>query len=118
MHLRLVSSAALATLAMLGSSCTGARPGTPAWAGTRSTDPRRVAVDTQRLRRHVVELASDAYRGRAPGTAGEELTVSYLERELREMGLEPGNTDGTFVQRVPMRGERLVASLSIRDGDR
>ena len=35
-------------------------------------------------------LASDEYEGRAPGTKGEELTVQYLETELKKLGLKPG----------------------------
>ncbi len=49
-------------------------------------------------------LASDEYEGRAPGTKGEELTVQYLETELKKLGLKPGNTDGTYIQKVPLVG--------------
>jgi Zn-dependent M28 family amino/carboxypeptidase len=49
-------------------------------------------------------LASDEFEGRAPATAGEEKTVAYLEREFRSLGLQPGNPDGTFIQKVPMVG--------------
>ena len=49
-------------------------------------------------------LASDEYEGRAPGTKGEELTVQYLETELKKLGLKPGNTDGTYIQTVPLVG--------------
>ena len=50
------------------------------------------------LLRHTRVLSSDAFEGRAPGTAGEDSTVAYLEARFREMGLEPGNPDGSFVQ--------------------
>ena len=43
-------------------------------------------------------------RGARPGTKGEELTVKYLEDEFRKLGLKPGNTDGTYVQKVPLVG--------------
>ncbi len=49
-------------------------------------------------------LSSDEYEGRAPGTAGEEKTVAYLESEFKKLGLQPGNTDGTFIQKVPLVG--------------
>jgi DNA gyrase/topoisomerase IV subunit A len=49
-------------------------------------------------------LASDAFEGRAPASAGEEKTVAYLEREFRALGLKPGNPDGTYIQKVPMVG--------------
>jgi Zn-dependent M28 family amino/carboxypeptidase len=49
-------------------------------------------------------LASDEFEGRAPGTNGEEKTVQYLEAELKKLGLKPGNTDGTYIQKVPLVG--------------
>jgi len=53
---------------------------------------------------HTKALSSDQFEGRAPGTKGEELTAGYLVDEFRKMGLKPGNTDGTFVQKVPLVG--------------
>jgi Zn-dependent M28 family amino/carboxypeptidase len=49
-------------------------------------------------------LSADEFEGRAPGTKGEELTVKYLEDEFKKLGLKPGNTDGTYVQKVPLVG--------------
>jgi len=56
------------------------------------------------LTEHIKVLASDAFEGRSPGTAGEDSTVAYLERQFRRMGLRPGNPDGTYTQQVPMVG--------------
>src|SRR6185295_10158451 len=53
---------------------------------------------------HTKVLSSDEYEGRAPGTRGEELTVAYLTEQFQKVGLQPGNTDGTFVQKVPLVG--------------
>jgi hypothetical protein len=49
-------------------------------------------------------LASDAFEGRAPGSAGEGRTVDYLVAQFKAAGLEPGNPDGTYVQKVPLVG--------------
>jgi Zn-dependent M28 family amino/carboxypeptidase len=49
-------------------------------------------------------LSSDEYEGRGPGTRGEELTVAYLIDQFQKAGLKPGNTDGTYVQTVPLVG--------------
>jgi Zn-dependent M28 family amino/carboxypeptidase len=49
-------------------------------------------------------LSADAFEGRKPGTKGEELTVKYLEDQFTKLGLKPGNSDGTFVQKVPLVG--------------
>jgi Zn-dependent M28 family amino/carboxypeptidase len=61
-------------------------------------------VDAQQVLDRIKVLSSDEYEGRAPGTKGEELTVKYLEDELKKLGLKPGNTDGTYVQKVPLVG--------------
>jgi len=57
-----------------------------------------------RLRENIRELASDAYEGRGPGTAGEDKTIAFLTAKFREYGLEPGNPDGTYLQAVPLVG--------------
>jgi Zn-dependent M28 family amino/carboxypeptidase len=56
------------------------------------------------LLRDVATLASDRFEGRAPGTRGEDSAVAYIERRFRELGLRPGNTDGSYIQRVPLVG--------------
>ena len=53
---------------------------------------------------HVKVLASDEFEGRAPGTKGEDLTVAYISDQFRKVGLKPGHTDGTYIQKVPMVG--------------
>ena len=62
------------------------------------------AIDTDAVLRHTTVLSSDEYQGRAPGTRGEELTVRYIEKQFKDLGLRPGNTDGTYVQNVPLVG--------------
>ncbi len=61
-------------------------------------------IDADALLAHARELSSDRYEGRAPGTDGESLTVGYLVDQFRRIGLKPGNTDGTFIQKVPLVG--------------
>src|ERR1700752_1636398 len=61
-------------------------------------------VDAGRLLGHIKVLASDEFEGRAPGTPGEEKTVQYLTGEFQKLGLKPGNTDGTYIQKVPLVG--------------
>lgn len=53
---------------------------------------------------HVKILASDDFEGRAPGTKGEELTVTYIADQFKAVGLKPGNPDGTYFQKVPLVG--------------
>jgi Zn-dependent M28 family amino/carboxypeptidase len=62
------------------------------------------ALDQARILNHIKVLASDEFQGRKPGTEGENKTVAYLEAEFKKLGLKPGNTDGTYIQKVPMVG--------------
>ena len=62
------------------------------------------AIDLAALLAHTKTLSSDEFEGRAPGTKGEELSVNYLADEFKKVGLKPGNTDGTYFQRVPLVG--------------
>ncbi len=62
------------------------------------------AVDTATLMQHVRVLAHDSLLGRQPGSAGEDKTVAYLESQFKAIGLKPGNTDGTYIQKVPLVG--------------
>jgi len=59
------------------------------------------AIDPAAIARHVEVLASDAYEGRAPGTAGETRTVSYIVAAMQRAGLQPGNGTSWF-QEVPL----------------
>ena len=61
-------------------------------------------IDTETIMRHIRVLAADSLMGRAPGSAGEDKTVTYLESEFKAIGLKPGNTDGTYIQKVPLVG--------------
>ncbi|WP_223621496.1 M28 family metallopeptidase [Lysobacter sp. ESA13C] len=59
------------------------------------------AINAADFAQHVKVLASDEFEGRAPGSAGEEKTVQYLEAQFKRLGLKPGNGDSYF-QTVPM----------------
>src|SRR5687768_5473747 len=61
-------------------------------------------IDQNRVLEHIKALSSDEYEGRLPGTKGEDLTVKYISDQYKAVGLEPGNPDRTWVQRVPLVG--------------
>ena len=66
---------------------------------------------------HTKTLSSDEFEGRAPGTKGEELTVTYLVDQFKKVGLKPGNTDGTYIQKVPLVGiTPTPAPLVVQEG--
>ncbi|GAB3195143.1 M28 family metallopeptidase [Pontibacter aydingkolensis] len=96
--------------------------------GETDTETEALATDTANLRpalqsitaadilRHTTVLASDAFEGRSPATPGEDSTVNYLTRQFRQMGLQPGNPDGTYVQEVPMFGYTPQPTATIKSG--
>ncbi|WP_374351868.1 M28 family peptidase [Chitinimonas sp.] len=56
------------------------------------------------LLKHTTVLSSDAFEGRGPGTAGETASVNYITEQFKAMGLQPGNPDGSYIQKVPLLG--------------
>ncbi len=63
--------------------------------------PTMVAVSEEQMRSYIKTLASDEFQGRAPATAGGQMTVEWLEARMKEMGLKPGNGD-SYRQEVPL----------------
>ena len=49
-------------------------------------------------------LAADSFEGRAPGTRGEDSATAYIAARFRQIGLAPGNPDGSYLQTVPLVG--------------
>jgi Zn-dependent M28 family amino/carboxypeptidase len=62
------------------------------------------AITADGLLGQIKDLSADSMEGRAPGTPGEDRTVAYLTRQFQALGLEPGNPDGTWTQRVDLIG--------------
>src|SRR5213080_2526864 len=44
-------------------------------------------IEAAPILEHIKVLASDEYEGRAPGTKGEELSVKYIEKQFKDIGL-------------------------------
>jgi Zn-dependent M28 family amino/carboxypeptidase len=82
----------IAALAILAAASAHAAP----------TDPGRMS-DIVRT------LASDAFQGRAPGSAGETKTIDYLTAQFKALGLEPAGDAGSFVQTVPLLHTQIGA---------
>jgi Zn-dependent M28 family amino/carboxypeptidase len=114
---RLIAAAALAaavTAACGRSEPPAPRPATPATsqpAAASSALPSPAVplaalpkIEPAAILPHIKVLSSDKLQGRAPGGTGEDLTVGYLETQFRDLGLKPGNPDGTYVQKVPLVG--------------
>ena len=56
------------------------------------------AISAEALRKHVDVLASDAFEGREPGTAGEQKTIYYIARQMQGFGLEPAGPSNSWYQ--------------------
>ena len=67
-----------------------------------SQEPHSDAINAESLMNRIQLLSSDAFEGRAPGSAGEEKTVEYLIESFRSFGLASGSPDGSFIQQVPL----------------
>ncbi len=69
---------------------------------------------------HTRILSSDEYEGRAPGTRGEDLSVAYIENQFKKLGLKPGNSNGTYIQNVPLVGitPDPNVTLAVRNGSK
>jgi Zn-dependent M28 family amino/carboxypeptidase len=66
------------------------------------------AITAERILAHTRHLASDDLQGRAPGSRGETLTITYLRNQLEAIGVEPGQPDGSWVQEVPLVGSTVT----------
>jgi Zn-dependent M28 family amino/carboxypeptidase len=93
---------------MLASACSSTPASAPQGASTVPAQQVPIGqlpeIDTNAVLAHTKVLSSNEYEGRGPGTKGEELSVRYIEEQFKKIGLQPGNTDGTYIQKVPLVG--------------
>jgi Zn-dependent M28 family amino/carboxypeptidase len=92
-------------LAACGSTST--RP-----APAQALAPALASLSSEDLLRHMRVLSSDEFEGRGPGTEGDRKTVAYLVEQFRALGLEPGNPDGSYVQKVPLMGFETSSTVA------
>ena len=78
--------------------------------------PALEAITPDGLLAHIKILASDEFEGRAPGTKGEELSVKYINDQFKQIGLKPGNPDGSYIQEVPLVGIKSEPRMSLAVG--
>jgi Zn-dependent M28 family amino/carboxypeptidase len=53
------------------------------------------------IEKHIAELSSDKYKGRAPMTESEPLVLEYISEQMKEIGLAGAN-NGSYFQDVPI----------------
>ncbi len=66
-------------------------------------------IDPGRMSETARVLGSDAFEGRAPGTAAETKTVAWLVGRFTAMGLTPAGEGGGWTQAVPLVHTRISA---------
>jgi len=105
-------------LAVGCSSGSSGSSGTPPAAALKVAD--MPALDGAAMLADIKQLSSDEFEGRAPGTKGEELSVNFVVERFKAAGVEPGNPDGTWTQKVPLVGitPSKVSSLTVARGGR
>ena len=64
-------------------------------------DPGQETITYKNIEQHIVELSSDKYAGRMPMSSTEGITIDYIARQMKEIGLEPAN-NGSYFQEVPL----------------
>ncbi len=81
-----------------GAAVPGDRPD----AGPANSAAQEITADY--MQDIVVEISSDAYEGRGPGSPGDEKARKYLADEMAKLGLEPGAADGGWEQTFELVG--------------
>ena len=69
--------------------------------------PTSAAITTADLMTRLYIFADDSMEGREFGDRGNVKATSYIERELRRLGLEPAGENGTFFQVLPTHRRSL-----------
>jgi Zn-dependent M28 family amino/carboxypeptidase len=93
-----MATRSLLLLIALTAACSSSAPPAPL---TMADLPN---LSTDRMLEDIGKLSSDEFEGRAPGSKGETLTVAYLIERFKAAGVEPGNPDGSWTQKVSLVG--------------
>ena len=104
----------LVLAAMLSAGCAPLATSPAADTAASRVTEQEIALDN--VRRHLAELASDAYGGRAPLSPGEQKTIDYLAGQYRALGLEPVIGD-SYLQPVPMAKVSVDQQMTLTLGD-
>jgi len=116
---------ALVSVVLLAAACDGRvdvavdQDGAP---GASFSDAEIRAMETitaDTIRAVVAEIASDAYGGRGPGSAGDRAARRYLAGRLAQAGFQPGGRQGSWEQPFELVGLQtsVPATWSFTAGD-
>ncbi|HEX3928938.1 MAG TPA: M28 family metallopeptidase [Gemmatimonadales bacterium] len=92
-------------------ACSGASGPTPAQVTTATA-----AITAPDLLTTIKALSDDSMEGRAPGSPAEDKVIRYVSGQFKAIGLQPGNPDGTWVQKVDLLGFTAHPTASFKAG--
>jgi Zn-dependent M28 family amino/carboxypeptidase len=70
-------------------------------------------LSAARLSEDIRVLASDAFEGRGPGTAGEDKALAYIQSQYASIGLAPAGDHGGWLQAVPLNRFEVVGPIRL-----
>jgi Zn-dependent M28 family amino/carboxypeptidase len=99
----------LALAACLTLTACGGEPADTQSAGTSassgaSAEQAATLITADSMRGHIIELSSDAYEGRGPGSRGDRMARDYIIEQMKSLGLQPGAADGSWQQTFNLIG--------------
>lgn len=62
------------------------------------------SITPEYIKAHTLYLSDDMLEGRGTGSRGEKIAAKYIAAQFQAIGLEPGNSDGTYFQNIPIVG--------------
>ena len=72
--------------------------------GNPAAETASEQITADYMRDIIVEIASDEYEGRGPGSRGDVKARKYLAEQMEKLGLQPGAADGSWEQPFDLVG--------------
>lgn len=81
-------------------------------------DPQQYAetITEAELKEHLYIYASDEFEGRETGQPGQKLAVEYLEKQYKALGITAAQSNGDYIQKVPLILSKLPVGAITVDG--
>ncbi|TWU20841.1 M20/M25/M40 family metallo-hydrolase [Bythopirellula polymerisocia] len=80
-------------------------------------DIARASITTTEIQSHVEYLAADMLEGREAGSRGGHAAASYILELVKQSGLEPAGSNGTFQQHFRGNSQNILALLRGSDAE-
>jgi Zn-dependent M28 family amino/carboxypeptidase len=89
--------------------------GISAWAQETDTPSAAVLheINADSLLKNTSILASNDFEGRSLGGKAEQKTIRFIQKQFAQLGLAPGNPNGSYVQNVPLLSIQSTPALTL-----